>query len=140
MRATLIVLAMLGMLVSALALREHYRTDISPCDINEKWDCGIVNHSIYAVVGPVPVAVIGIAGYLLIAALAFIRAYRVLLAATLVALAFSLYLANIEAHVLGVWCIYCAASLSIISSITLLVIAKVAGQLLSKPASRAGQN
>lgn len=129
----MIVLAFIGIVVSSLALREHYRTDISPCDINEKWDCGIVNHSMYAVVRGVPVAVIGIAGYFLIAGLAFGRAYRVLLAAALGAMAFSLYLAHIEASVLGVWCVYCAASLGIISLITLLDIGTVAAQLFRNP-------
>jgi uncharacterized membrane protein len=123
----------MGIAVSSLALREHYRTDISPCDINEKWDCGIVNHSPFAVLWGVPVAVIGIAGYFLIAGLAFKRAYRVLLAAVLGALAFSLYLAHVEARILGVWCIYCAASLGIISIITLLVIGTVAAQAFRKP-------
>ncbi len=133
MRRIFIVLAFIGIVVSSLALREHYRTDISPCDINEKWDCGIVNHSMYAVLWGVPVAVIGIAGYFLIAGLAFWRAYRVLLAAALGAMAFSLYLAHIEASVLGVWCVYCVASLGIISLITLLDIGTVAAQVFCKP-------
>ena len=62
-----------------MALREHYRTDTSPCSINEKWDCGIVNHSPYAVLWGVPVATIGIVGYLLLGALALKRWYSVLL-------------------------------------------------------------
>ena len=70
MRFVLAVLAVIGIAVSTLALREHYRTDTSPCSINEKWDCGIVNHSPYAVLWGVPVATIGIAGYLLLGALA----------------------------------------------------------------------
>jgi hypothetical protein len=45
MRFVLALLAVLGIAASGLALREHYRTDTSPCSINEKWDCGIVNHS-----------------------------------------------------------------------------------------------
>src|ERR1700730_10863510 len=133
MRWVLIGLAFIGIVASSLALREHYRTDLSPCDINEKWDCGTVNHSVYAILWGVPVAVIGIAGYFLIAGLAFGRAYRLLFAATLVGLGFSLYLANIEAHVLGVWCVYCAASLAIISVITLLVIGTVATGVFRKP-------
>jgi vitamin-K-epoxide reductase (warfarin-sensitive) len=133
MRWLLIVLAVIGIVVSSLALREHYRTDVSPCDINEKWDCGIVNHSMYAVMGGVPVAVIGIVGYFLIAALAFRRAYRVLLAASLAGLGFSLYLANVEAHVLGVWCVYCVASLCAISLITLFTLAAVVAQSFRKP-------
>jgi vitamin-K-epoxide reductase (warfarin-sensitive) len=124
MRYVLVVLAILGIIVSALALREHYRTEgDSPCSINERWDCGIVNHSPYAMLAGIPVAVLGIAGYLLMGALAFRRSYRLLLAAALLGLAFSLYLARIEAHVLGVWCIYCVISLGDISVITLLALA-----------------
>jgi vitamin-K-epoxide reductase (warfarin-sensitive) len=124
MRYFLLLLATLGIVASALALREHYRTEgDSPCSINERWDCGIVNHSPYATLAGIPVAVLGIAGYLLMGALAWRRAWRLLLAAALAGLAFSLYLARIEAHVLGVWCIYCAISLADISLITLLTLA-----------------
>ena len=42
-----------------------------------------------------------------------------------VALLFAIHLADIEQFVLGVWCIYCAISLGIISLMTLLVIGKV---------------
>ncbi len=129
MRYVLILLAILGIVVSALALREHYRTDSSPCSINERWDCGIVNHSPYAMLAGIPVAIFGIAGYLLMAALAWRRAYRLVLAAALVGLAFSLYLANIEAHVLGVWCIYCVISLGDISLITLLALGTTVASL-----------
>ncbi len=123
MRYVLVVLATLGIVVSALALREHYRTEgDSPCSINERWDCGIVNHSPYAMLAGIPVAVLGIAGYFIMAALALRRAYRLVLAVALVGLAFSLYLAHIEAHVLGVWCIYCVISLADISLITLLAL------------------
>jgi len=125
MRWILLVLAMVGMIASSLALREHYRTDASPCSINDRWDCGIVNHSPYAVLRGIPVAAIGIAGYLLLGALALKRAYRIMLIAALAGLAFSLYLANIEAHVLGVWCIYCVISLGVISLMTLLALGLV---------------
>ena len=133
MRWAFIVLALIGIAVSSLALREHYRTDVSPCDINAKWDCGIVNHSPYAVIRGVPVAIIGIAGYFFIAGLAFSRAYRFLLISAVAGVAFSLHLANIEAHVLGVWCVYCASSLAIISIITLLAIGTVVAQIFRKP-------
>jgi vitamin-K-epoxide reductase (warfarin-sensitive) len=130
MRFVLAFLAVLGIAVSSLALREHYRTDTSPCSINEKWDCGIVNHSPYAVLWGVPVAAIGMAGYLLLGLLALKRWYRLLLLLSLAALAFSLYLAHIEAHVLGVWCIYCVASLGVISAFSLLVLATAVSQLI----------
>ncbi len=129
MRFVLALLAVLGIAASTLALREHYRTDTSPCSINEKWDCGIVNHSPYAVLWGVPVAAIGMAGYLLLGALSLKRWYGPLLPVSLAALAFSLYLAHIEAHLLGVWCIYCVASLGVISVFSLLVLGTVLNRL-----------
>jgi vitamin-K-epoxide reductase (warfarin-sensitive) len=125
MKWVLVILAVLGIIVSALALREHYRTDASPCSINERWDCGIVNHSPFAMLGPVPVATIGIAGYLLLGALAMKRLYAWMLPFVTVAFAFAIHLADIEKFVLGVWCIYCVISLGIISLMTLLVFAVV---------------
>jgi vitamin-K-epoxide reductase (warfarin-sensitive) len=133
MKYILVVCAMLGITVSALALREHYRTEgDSPCSINDRWDCGIVNHSPYAVLAGIPVAILGIAGYFLMGVLAWRRAWGLLLAAALAGLAFSLYLARIEQQVLGVWCIYCVISLGDISLITLLTLGRTAGSLFQK--------
>jgi vitamin-K-epoxide reductase (warfarin-sensitive) len=120
MRFIIALLALAGLYVSWMALRVHYSTETQPCSINEKWDCGIVNHSPYAVVGPVPVAAIGMAGYALIAVLALLRCKRILAAATVIGLGFSLYLTHIEKDVLMVWCLYCVISLGIVSLITLL--------------------
>jgi len=137
MRYVLVLCAALGIVASTLALREHYRTEgDSPCSINDRWDCGIVNHSPYAMLAGIPVAVLGIAGYLFIGALAWRRAYRFLLAAALSGLAFSLYLAHIEAHVLGVWCIYCVISLGDISLITALALGTTAVSLFRKSSQR----
>ena len=134
MKYVLVILALLGVIASTLALREHYREyGDSPCSINERWDCGIVNHSPYATLKGIPVAIIGMAGYLLLAILALGRSYRVLLAGALVGLAFSLYLAHIEAHVLGVWCVYCVASLAAISLISVFALAVVITNLVRKP-------
>jgi uncharacterized membrane protein len=134
MKYALIILALLGIAASSLALREHYRPyGESVCDINAHWDCGIVNHSPFAVIprgspNGVPVAVIGIAGYLLLGILAMKRAYKTMLALAVPALAFSLYLASLEAspNKLGVWCLYCAISLGTISVMTLLLLIAVA--------------
>ena len=125
MRWVLIILAVAGIIVSSLALREHYRTEASPCSINERWDCGIVNHSPYAMLFGIPVAVIGMGGYLLLGLLAFRRAYQWMLPLVMIALVFAIHLADIEAYVLGVWCIYCVISLGIISLLTLLVFGTV---------------
>jgi vitamin-K-epoxide reductase (warfarin-sensitive) len=134
MKYLLLILAVLGVIVSSLALREHYRTyGDSPCSINERWDCGVVNHSPYAVRFGIPIAAFGIAGYILMGVLAYLRSYRLLLVPTFAGLAYSLYLANIEANVLGVWCIYCVISLGIISLMSLLTLGTVVAQFVRKP-------
>lgn len=122
MRYLITVLAVAGIIVSGLALHVHYSTETQPCSINEKWDCGIVNHSPYAEIRGIPVATIGIAGYLLITVLALMRRRGLLLVVVLVGMAFALYLTNIEAKVLGVWCLYCVISQAIIAAITLFAI------------------
>ena len=122
LRYLLALLAIAGIVVSVLALRVHYSTESAPCSINEKWDCGIVNHSPYAEIRGLPVAAIGIAGYLLIGVLSLLRRRSMLLVATLVGMAFALYLTQIEARVLGVWCLYCVISQGIIAVLTLLAI------------------
>jgi uncharacterized membrane protein len=144
MRWLITLLAVLGIIAASLALREHYRTEASPCSINAKWDCGTVNKSPFASLGGIldqltnhnaalepdtnrnmpwlrniPVAVVGIAGYLLLGVLAFMQRWRLLSAMAVVAMLFSLYLAHIEKDVLEVWCIYCVISLGIITFITL---------------------
>jgi vitamin-K-epoxide reductase (warfarin-sensitive) len=150
MKYTLIVLAVLGIVASSLALREHYREyGDSPCSINEHWDCGVVNHSPFALLGGVfeqigihahipllsamPVATAGILGYILMAAVAFRRGYRLLLVLVLGSLAFSLYLAHIEKDILGVWCVYCVISLGIISLMSLLTLGTVIMGFVRKP-------
>jgi len=142
MRNTLAVLALVGIAAASLALREHYRPyGESVCDINAHWDCGVVNHSPYAVIpqgspGGLPVAVIGIAGYLVLGVLALMRSYRIMLALALPALGFSSYLAYLEAspNKLGVWCLYCAISLATISLITLLLLLTVVVEAVKRPA------
>jgi len=120
MRYLIAVLALAGAVVSALALHVHYCTDTQPCSINEKWDCGIVNHSEFAEVEHIPVAAIGIAGYLALAGLAFWRQRALLFLCALVGLGFALRLTFIEEFALQVWCLYCVISQGIIALITLL--------------------
>ncbi len=123
MRYLIVLLAVAGIFASSLALRIHYSMDAPPCDINAHWDCGIVNHSRYSVIHGIPVAAIGIAGYAVIAILAFLRRYRLLVAASVAGLAFALYLTSIEMRILQIWCLYCVISQTIIALITLLSIA-----------------
>ena len=123
MRYVLVLLALAGIVVSYLALRVHYGTESAPCSINEKWDCGIVNHSPYAEVRGVPVAAIGIAGYFMIAILALLRRRWLLMAVVAGGTAFALHLSYIEAKILGVWCVYCVISQALIAVLLLLSVA-----------------
>lgn len=120
MRYVIAALALAGIIVSVLAFRIHYSNDVQPCDINAHWDCGTVNHSRYSMLGHVPVAAVGIVGYFVLGALALMRRRGLALLASFIGLAFSLYLTNIEAHKLEVWCLYCVTSQIIIAIITLL--------------------
>ena len=120
MRFLIALLALAGIVVSALALQVHYSNETAPCDINAKWDCGIVNHSPFAEILHIPVAALGIAGYLAMAGLALARRRRIVAALAVVALGFSLYLTYIEKYVLEVYCIYCVTSFGIVTIMTAL--------------------
>ena len=120
MRYLIAVLALVGAVVSGLALEVHYTVATTPCSINEKWDCGIVNRSSYSMIAGIPVALIGIAGYLGLAWLGLARQRAVLTIAAIAGLAFSLYLAHVERDILGVWCLYCVISLADIAVIVLM--------------------
>jgi uncharacterized membrane protein len=126
------LLALAGVLVSVLALRVHYSTETEPCSINEKWDCGIVNHSPFAEIAHVPVAAIGIAGYLVLMGLALFRRRALLAVAALPGLGFGLYLSHIEKDVLTVWCLYCAISQGIILLLTLLSLGWLAAERIGR--------
>ena len=120
MRYVIAVLALAGAVVSGLALQVHYTVGTTPCSINEKWDCGVVNHSSYAEVAGIPVAIIGIVGYLALMWLGLVRQRAILTLAAVAGLAFSLYLAHVERDILGIWCLYCVISLADIALITLM--------------------
>jgi len=112
----IVLLCLAGVVVSSLVLREHYNTESSPCNINDVWDCGAVNHSPYAAMRGVPVAMIGILGYTLLAVLAGRFPWTTAVLA-LAGLIFNLRLTWIEWKVLRVWCIYCVTSQVIIAII-----------------------
>jgi vitamin-K-epoxide reductase (warfarin-sensitive) len=122
MRYLLALVAIAGVVVSSLALQVHYSTGTQPCSINEKWDCGIVNHSSFAMVGNIPVAAIGILGYVVLCVLALMRQRLLLVLAAFGGFCFALRLTMIEQYALGVWCLYCVYSQGIISLLLLLAV------------------
>jgi uncharacterized membrane protein len=136
MRYLLAFLALAGLVVSTMALRVHYSTGTEPCSINDHWDCGIVNHSSYSMVFHIPVAALGIAGYLAIGILALARRRILLVAAAILGFGFALHLSGIERNVLQVWCLYCVISQGIIALITLLGTAWLIAHEMSKARDR----
>jgi uncharacterized membrane protein len=120
------ILAIAGTAVSSVSLDHHFRkSKTTYCDFGQSFNCDLVNRSEYSTVAGVPVALIGILGY--VALLAFATFYRekaetpgILLLGSLVGLGFALYLTYIEKYVLFAWCILCLSSLAIIFSIAVL--------------------
>ncbi len=138
MRPLVAVLAFAGLVVSVLAFQVHYATGTQPCDINTRWDCGIVNHSSYSVIAHthIPVAVIGMAGYLLLGILALARRRAWLFAASLLGLLYALHLSSIEKNVLQVWCLYCVISQCLIALIAILCLAWLIADKVSRMHTR----
>ena len=120
------LVAVAGVVVSSISLYHHFATTETPfCHFGESFNCDIVNRSAYSTVFGIPVALIGILGYLLVLALATV--YRdkaetpvMLLIITVGGLGFAVYLTYIEKFVLATWCILCLSSLALISAAAIL--------------------
>ena len=134
MRFLIALLAIAGIIDSALALRIHFQDPNAapPCAVSAHWDCGTVNHSRYSVFPPVtfdelpsakkihiPVAAFGIAGYVLIAVLALANRPWLTLQAAEVGFLCAAFLSYMEAYVLEKWCIYCVFSQGLMTAILL---------------------
>ncbi len=123
-----VILSLAGVVVSAMALQRHYAKSATQfCDFNQKFSCDVVNRSEYSIIMGIPVAGIGVAGYVLLLVLATYPRARAatpnrLLGSALAGLAFALYLTYVEAYVLNTWCILCLISLGLISLISLLAV------------------
>ena len=133
--AVVAVIALAGVAVSSFSLYHHFsKSKTSFCDIGESFNCDVVNRSVYSTILGVPVALVGILGYLLILGLATVYREKAETPAILVivsagGLGFALYLTYIESQVLGVWCILCLTSLTLISASVILSVALVAKSL-----------
>jgi vitamin-K-epoxide reductase (warfarin-sensitive) len=135
MKYLIALLAVAGLVVSALALRIHYMDPSAapPCAVTEKFDCGTVNHSRFSVFPPmmseerpgtphIPVAAVGIVGYALIAIFALLGRLRIVLEFARVGFLCAAFLTYLEAYVIEMWCIYCVWSQAIISAIVLATV------------------
>lgn len=121
MRYAIAVLAAIGVVVSFLAVAAHYGPPANPTDLlDSRWNSAYVNQSSYSQIFGIPVAVLGMLGYGLVAWLALQRRIVLTVYAAGIGLAYALYLTDVEAHVLQVWCVYCVSSLIVMLLIAIL--------------------
>ena len=140
MRYLIVLLALGGLIDSILALRIHMQdpTQAPPCAVTERWDCGAVNHSRFAVFPAesfdeapgskkfhIPVATIGIIGYALIAVAALADKLWLTLQLSEIGFFCAAMLSYLEAFVIQKWCIYCVWSQGLIAAILLCTIVAV---------------
>lgn len=125
MRYLIALIALAGLIDSVLALRIHQEdpSKAPPCAVTERWDCGTVNHSRFAVFPAesfdeapgskkvhIPVATIGIIGYGLIALTSLMDWTWVTLQLAEIGFFCAAMLSYLEAFVIQKWCIYCVWS------------------------------
>lgn len=135
LNTTIAVLALAGILVSSFSLYHHFsKSKTSFCDVGQSFNCDLVNRSQYSIFHGIPVALLGILGYLLILSLATVYREKaespfILAGVTVAGLGFALYLTYIEAFVLYTWCLLCLSSLVLIAVITVLSVWNAASAL-----------
>lgn len=123
MRYVIAVFGIAGIVVSSLALAARDAVPVQQIEVlrsGSNWNCAYVNQSPYADVHGIPVAVFGIAVYILLAVLALLRRRVLTVYAAGIGLAYGLYITNIEGHILRAWCVYGVSSLILIVLISFL--------------------
>jgi uncharacterized membrane protein len=123
-RSILVFFCCSGIGLSLASLHSHYAVAATEyCDLNEIFNCDLVNRSRFSEIFGIPVALIGLLGYLVLLGLTFARK-RALeslrLGLSSAGLVFALYLAYIEEHVLRTWCLLCIGSLIAMTGIAIL--------------------
>ena len=122
-------LSLFGVLLSLYSLA--HKTGFTAgalCNLSDTLSCDIVNRGPYSSLLGVPVAGIGVVGYLFLVMAGWMKLKhptdqglsRFLLAASAVGLAFALYLTSLEAFVLHAWCVVCLASQFTIAALAAL--------------------
>ncbi len=123
------ILALVGFGLSVLSLLEKQSfISGSFCTISTTFDCDLVNKGPYSSIFGIPVALLGIIGYgvLAITSVLLSRSYDRLLvwflfASALLGFLFAAYLTGIEAFVLHTYCLVCLTSQATILALLVLV-------------------
>jgi uncharacterized membrane protein len=118
----LLILSIIGLFASAYLTVLHFIPTDSFCDLNATFSCSKINQSKYSSFLGIPVALLGLCGYLIFIiinlSLLFVKSLekykkqlsRLQLTLSVLALIFSLYLTYIEFAVLWTLCILCLTS------------------------------
>jgi len=141
MRYLIALLAVAGLIDSALALRIHNQdpSQAPPCAVTERFDCGAVNHGRFSEFPPpsfdeapgskkvhIPVAIFGIVGYAVIAAVALFGRLWITLQLAEIGFFCAAFLSYLEAYVIEKWCIYCLVSMGLITAVLLATVVALA--------------
>jgi len=122
-----------GMLTAYYLWLYHNGTLFSTCTTNAIFDCGQVSGpgAPYAAIGPIPVALIGLAGYIFIFLLAWTQEWvtavkdnmpELMLATTGLAFIFTLWLTLLEVVKIHAFCQYCLYSATVVTTMFILAI------------------
>jgi uncharacterized membrane protein len=124
LRLAAFVLTLAGIGVAAYLTYVHY-AGLQPFCAGGSHGCERVQSSSYASVGGLPVALLGLAGYVAIAAALVAPGERARLAATALAVTgfgFSAYLTYLELFVIDAICQWCVASAVILTLLTVVTV------------------
>lgn len=136
--------AAIGLAVSAYAfLHNRGFSSGSFCTIGDSFNCDVVNKGPYSVMFGVPVALVGVAGYLFLLAAAALKRRdmedrtltKLLVLGAAGGTAFALYLTGIEAFVLKSYCLLCLTSQAAILLVLALSVALLRQEGLRHKAS-----
>jgi uncharacterized membrane protein len=123
-RAAALTAALLGIGVAGYLTYVHY-AGLQPFCAGGGHGCERVQSSVYARLGGIPVAVIGLAGYLAIAAALIAPGEPARLAAAglaVIGFGFSAYLTALELFVIDAICQWCVASAALLTALAILTI------------------
>jgi uncharacterized membrane protein len=114
-----LVLTVIGLAIAGYIVFAELTNTQTACPQTSTFNCDLVQHSIYSKVGPIPVAWLGLLGYIGILLILLFetnvpflaeRGKLIVFAFTLFGVLFSGYLTAIEAFVLHAWCVWCVGS------------------------------
>ena len=127
LRAAALVLAALGIPVAGYLAYVHY-AELDPVCVGGGGGCERVQASDYSELAGVPVAVIGLVGYIAVGLASSGRGERTLLTAAVLALTgagFSVYLTYLELFVIDAICQWCVVSLVVMCALAVVAVIRL---------------